>query len=67
MRMQPAEWRVAFDHPHWRFIVETLDELLGRAVLDGVAAAIARKQSRAGKRGKNNRHGACWQRYSVQG
>ena len=44
-----------------------LDELLWRAVLDGIAAAIARKKTGAGKRGKNDGHGSAGSGWAVKG
>jgi hypothetical protein len=56
VHVQAAERRVAFQHFHRRLVVEALLEGFGAAILDGVAAGFARKQTGAGERRESDGH-----------
>src|SRR3546814_7716887 len=56
VHVQLAERGVAVEHLERGFLVQALLELPGRAVLDGVAARLAREQAGAGEGGQDDGH-----------
>ena len=66
MDVQLAERRVAIQHFQGRVPVEMALELVGRVVLDRIAARRAREQAGAGEIGEEDRHAAV-RRWGRQG
>ena len=59
MHVQLAERRIAVENLERRMLVEMPLELFGRAVLDRVAARLAREQTWEGEVGEDDGHDGC--------